>query len=106
MRTGHRIPVWRKGQNLELLHPSLQDRLRTALAHGPMWPDDLYAMLWPGRRPRCERGAAQGGPSGRAFAVHCLLGRKPYRHIAERLMEPYGKYGRYQLIRPGGGPRK
>ena len=71
-------------------------KIKGALLNGPLWPEDLYARLWPGREP-VHREGTHGGPSNREVAVHFLLGRKPYRGIAERIMESNGRYGRYRL---------
>lgn len=78
-------------------------RIVQALAGGPLWPEDLYAKLWPGASPLHGEGSAKGGPSNRAVAVHFLMGRKPYREIAGRVMEHNGRYGRYKLKKVGGG---
>lgn len=77
----------------------MADRIRQALADGPLWPEELYAELWPGRGPEHGERNTHGGPSNREVAVHRILGRRQFRGIAERMLEYNGKYGRYRLRR-------
>lgn len=62
----------------------LQNRLRQILAaSGPLYPWEIYARLWPGRKPR-HPGPSRGGPDSQSVAVHRMLGRKAFRVLFDR----------------------
>ena len=61
----------------------LQARLREILRNGPLFPDEIYAKLWPGRKP-AHPGPSRGGPDSQSVAVHRMLGRSSFRDLFER----------------------
>lgn len=61
----------------------MQNRLRQILMVGPLYPDEIYMRLWPGRKPRCA-GPRRGGPDSMSVAVHRMMGRKAFRALFDR----------------------
>lgn len=73
---------------------NLQTRIHTVLSNGPLYPWELYDILWPNRREDRLDGPSRGGPDCKSVMIHRMMGRKGFRDLFEQtsghLMDPNG----------------
>lgn len=76
---------------------ALEVRVRALFSRKPEWrAEDIYRELFPDRKPR---NSTKGGPSGSQAMIHRMFGRKKWRGLVKRIMEPHGKcFGPYVWI--------